>query len=285
MLAQKKFVVAGLVRNCEKHVKAEIRRIKDALSGAQHVSWLLIESDSSDATLSALADLKNEIPDFDYISLGVLRDRLQVRTERLAYCRNTFRREISSNPKYEDADYVIVSDLDGTNPDLTAASIASCWERDDWDGCTANQRGPYYDVWTLRHNEWSPNDCFEQYRFYLGMKQRAFKAYYKSIYARMIRLPLDSEWIEVDAAFGGFAIYKKAVMAHSEYIGVTSDGKEICEHVLFSQKLRHQGYRIFINPRLINSGKSMHTYQALAKLVALFFLGQKGLDLLKRILR
>jgi hypothetical protein len=212
----------------------------------------------------------------------VLRNKLPLRTQRTAYCRNAYLNEIRSDQKYGDIDYVVVADFDGLNTELTATSVDSCWERSDWDVCAANQRGPYYDVWTLRHQEWSPNDCFEQYRFYLDMKQPAFKAYYASVYARMIRVPLNADWIEVDSAFGGLAIYKRAAMVCGEYAGLTDDGKEVCEHVSLSRKLREQGHRIFINPRLINASSSEHTYKTLAKVIALFFLGQGGFDLLKK---
>jgi hypothetical protein len=283
MITQKRFLVAGVVRNCARSVKDEVLRIKDALSAAKNTSWLLIESDSTDSTLSALAELKSGISDFDYISLGTLRDKMRLRTERIAYCRNAYINEMRSNNKYQDVDYVVVADFDGMNSDLTAASIASCWERGDWDVCAANQKGPYYDLWALRHNEWSPNDCFEQYRFYLNMKQAAFKAYYASVYARMISVPLDADWIEVDSAFGGLAIYKKAAMDPAEYTGLTVDGKEVCEHVSFHGKLRQQGYRIFINPRLINKRGSQHAHKTLGKMVALLFLGRSGFDRLKQI--
>ena len=283
MIAQKKFLVTGLVRDCAKSVKDEVMRIKDALSGAGNISWLLIESDSADSTLSVLSELRNDIPDFDYISLGVLRDKIALRTERIAYCRTVYVKEVRSNPKYADISYVVVADFDGMNSGLTAESIDSCWARDDWDVCTANQKGSYYDLWALRQDEWSPNDCFEQYRFYLSMRQPAFKAYYASVFSRMIRLPTDADWIEVNSAFGGLAIYKKAVMDIAEYNGLTVDGKEVCEHVSFHKMVRQQGYRIFINPKLINNKSSHHTYKTFGKIVALFFLGRNGFDRLKQI--
>jgi hypothetical protein len=241
-----------------------------------------VESDSNDSTLEVLSALKNEVADFEYLTMGSLRGQMPVRTERLAYCRNAYLQEIRSNDKYRDIDYVVVSDFDGMNTHLTSISIDSCWERDDWDVCTANQDGPYYDVWSIRHPEWSPNDCFEQYRFLLNLKVSAYKAYYVSVFSRMITIPLNAPWIEVDAAFGGLGVYKKEALISSKYVGVTKAGQEICEHVLLSEKIKEGGYKIFINPRLINTRRSEHINRNLKNIFALFFLGQPGLDWLKK---
>ena len=278
------FLVAGVVRNCAKQVRSDVLKIRDALVGSQSISWLLVESDSNDQTIEVLESLKNEIPNFDFITVGALRDRMPIRTDRLAYCRNTFLEAIRSQEKYRDIDYVLVSDFDGMNTHLTPASIDSCWERDDWDVCTANQDGPYYDVWTIRHPFWSPNDCFEQYRFMLGLKVSAYKAYYEAVYSRMITIPMDVQWIEVDAAFGGLSLYKKEVIICSSYAGVTPAGVEICEHVVLSEGIKKAGFKIFLNPRLINTKRSEHINKALKTIAALFFFGQNGLDRLKKII-
>lgn len=272
-----------MVRNCANQVTSDVKKIADALVGAKSISYLLVESDSSDATLEVLSKLKNDIPRFDYLTKGSLRAQMPIRTDRLAYCRNRYLDAIRTDEKYRDIDYVLVSDFDGMNTHLTRASIDSCWERDDWDVCTANQDGPYYDVWTIRHPQWSPNDCFEQYHTMLNNKVSAFKAYYQSVYARMITIPLDSEWMEIDAGFGGLGLYKKEALICSHYTGVTEDGKEICEHVLLSEGIKKAGFKIFLNPRLINTKRSEHINKALKTIVALFFLGQSGLERLKKI--
>lgn len=277
------FLVVGVVRNCANQVQSDVKKIEEALLGAKSIRYLLVESDSNDATLEVLAHLKNTIPQFDYFTKGSLRTQMPIRTERLAYCRNSYLDAIRTDEKYHDIDYVLVSDFDGMNTHLTASSIDSCWERDDWDVCTANQDGPYYDVWTIRHPQWSPNDCFEQYRTMLSNKISAYKAYYQAVYSRMITIPLDADWIEIDAGFGGLGLYKKEALICSKYIGVTESGQEICEHVLLSEKIKEEGFRIFLNPRLINTKRSEHINKAIKTIVALFFLGQTGLDRLKKI--
>lgn len=279
------FLVAGVVRNCANHVKSDVKKIQDALAGVHNVSWLLVESDSDDQTVEVLKGLKNEITNFDFMTVGTLRDQMPIRTDRLAYCRNTFLEAIRSQEKYRNIDYVLVSDFDGMNTHLTPASIDSCWERNDWDVCTANQDGPYYDVWTIRHPFWSPNDCYEQYRYMLSLKVRAFVAYYDAVYSRMITIPKNAEWIEVDAAFGGLAIYKREAIISSRYAGITEAGVEICEHVVLSEGIKKAGFSIFLNPRLINTRRSEHINKSLYNIAALFLFGKNGPDRLKKLIR
>ena len=75
----------------------------------------------------------------------------------------------------------------------------------------------------------------------------------------MITIPKDSDWIPVDSAFGGFAIYRRSIMNFGECRGSLDNGKEVCEHVAFHQDLRAAGARIYINPTLINAGLTSHT--------------------------
>jgi hypothetical protein len=72
-------------------------------------------------------------------------------------------------------------------------------------------------------------------------------------------LPLESDWLEVDSAFGGLAVYKKSVMMHGQYIGRYENGMEIAEHVPFHMEIRAHGGRILINPRLINTDYTEHS--------------------------
>ena len=75
----------------------------------------------------------------------------------------------------------------------------------------------------------------------------------------MIEIPENSEWIEVDSAFGGLAIYKRDAIFGQFYIGINSTGSETCEHVSFHKELRSLGKKIFINPALINGGLNEHS--------------------------
>jgi hypothetical protein len=247
------FLVVGLVRNCAGYVKGDVISLSAALAKVKSLHWLLVESDSTDGTILALEELSREVHNFSFISLGVLRHSIPLRTERIAHCRNHYLNELDGNALYHNIEYVIVSDFDGMNTLITEDGISSCWERGFWDACMANQKGPYYDIWALRQKEWCNNDCWAQHRFLKRYIDDEEMLMYASVYSKMITLPSDSEWIEVDSAFGGLAIYKRSKIGSARYVGTNKDGEEICEHVSFHEQMRRQGCHLFINPRLINA--------------------------------
>ena len=125
--------------------------------------------------------------------------------------------------------------------------------------CTANQRGPYYDVWPLRHKHWSPNDCWAQYKFFVKNGLSVKKSKFAAVYSRMVEIDEHLDWIEVDSAFGGLAVYRRETLSDVQYIGVNEFGEEICEHLSLNAQIKSKGYRIFINPKLINAGYTRHT--------------------------
>lgn len=252
-------LVMGVVRNGEAHLASDVALLQAALADAKALKWLVIESDSDDHTLRELQGLQQRTPHFHHESLGELRSRLPLRTARIAHCRNHALHTLRHDPAYADVDLVVVADLDGTNPLLNADAIRSCWVRDDWDVCTANQAAPYYDVYALRHPEWSPNDCWAQYHFLKRHSPISEYGLYASVYARMITIPRHAPWIEVDSAFGGLALYRRHALAHGDYIGLTPQGKEVCEHVTLHATLRARGCRIAINPALVNAGYTPHS--------------------------
>lgn len=257
--ADSRILVTGIVRDCASCIESEVERLAAALAAFRGVGWLLIESDSGDDTPARLRALERRLENFRFISLGRLGDSIPMRSQRLATCRNTYLHEIRRDPRYADIDFVMVTDLDGTNSKITQSAVASCWRRQDWDVCTANQSGPYYDVWALRHAEWSPNDCWAQYRFLVRHDMSSERARTVSVHARMIRLDPGAEWIEVQSAFGGLAIYRRRAVESGKYAGLDAEGYELCEHVPFHADLRANGSRIFINPSLINTDYTEHS--------------------------
>jgi len=253
------FLVAGVVRNSEHHLRPDVMRLRQALSGFGKLQWLLVESDSTDSTLSVLKGLENDVPDFRYVSLGKLSNRLPQRTARIAHCRNAYVEQIRNHAAYKNLDYIVVADFDGLNSHISDAAIATCFERNDWDACTANQRGPYYDVWALRHPTWCANDCWAQFRFMRKFVADSKVAKFVSIYSKMMVIPPESDWIAVDSAFGGLAIYRRELFESGRYAGLTENDAQVCEHVAFHAAMRERGYRIYINPGLINAEYTEYT--------------------------
>jgi hypothetical protein len=239
-------------------VARAVETLARATAGFANVQFLVIESDSTDATLAELARLRQQSERFEFIALGSLAERIPARTERIAHCRNRYLEELRSNARYSSVDYVMVADLDGVNNDLRREALETCWSTTTpWDVVAANQRDAYYDIWALRHPDWCPVDCHEQYERLRGIFDRP-RALAIAIHSRMARLSPRAAWIEVDSAFGGLAIYRREALLAGDYSGIAG-GKSICEHVPLHAQLRAKGFRIFINPALINAHRTDHS--------------------------
>lgn len=248
--------IVGVVRDGARSLPGSVEALEKAARGFRRARFRIVESDSTDATAEVLKRLA-ATRDLTWSSAGTLRTHMKSRTERIAFCRNLLRETVERDGA--GYDYVLVADLDGVNDTVTAAGLESCWQvREPWDVLTANQDGPYYDIWALRHPVWSPGDCwrdFAQLRPLFGDGPAREMA----VHARQAVLPSDVAPVEVDSAFGGLALYRREAFLAGTYRGVEDDGTEICEHVGFHRDLRAKGYRIFINPRLLNSSPLEHT--------------------------
>jgi hypothetical protein len=264
-LSDAKILIVGIARNCENDIRHDVLRLYAAFKSAERLYWFIVESDSSDRTPEVLASLESEVPDFRFRSLGNLEASIPHRTHRLSYCRNVCLDELNSNPAYASVDLVVVADLDGVNNLVASEGIESCFTRSDWDVCTANQRGPYYDLWALRHPVWNPNDCLKQYAFLVQRGTQRELAAWVSSYGKMITIPESADWIPVDSAFGGLGIYRRSILAGARYEGVDENGEGICEHVPLNNQLRARGAKIFINPRLINTTYTENSRQRTVK--------------------
>lgn len=257
-LGEANILIVGLARDCERVISSEVKKIDDAFSSAKSAKWLIIESDSSDNTTAVLKSMSEKLS-LHYLSLGKLRDRLSKRTERIAECRNKYIELIRNDDDYALVDFVVVADLDGVNCNLTSESVISCWQmEEDWDACFANQSEAYYDISALRHENWSPNNCWGGYKFFVQHGINHFDALHASVYSRMIKIKETDKPIKVRSAFGGLGIYKRCLFEESNYSGLTADGCEVCEHVSFHEALYDKGCALYINPKLINCGLNEH---------------------------
>ncbi len=245
--------VVGLVRNGEASIGPAVERLAAALPEGHRVHWHVIESDSRDGTVAALESLRGRIPGFDFRSLGALAERHPKRTDRIAHCRNAGLEWLEAlRAGGAPVSHLLMADLDGVNDGLTREALASCWARDDWDGCMANQAGRYYDLWALRHPAWCPSDCWAEADFLGAHGVPRDRATMAAVYLRMLEIAPDHDWIAVESAFGGLAVYRAEALAGLRYRGLTEAGAEVCEHVPLHRAMRERGARLFINPRLLN---------------------------------
>lgn len=257
--AEASILITGLTRNGAHCVRRDVHKLLAATTGFRDVQVLIIESDSTDDTLAMLADMATKSAQFRYISLGRLDQQLPTRTERLAHCRNTYISAVREDPRYADVDYILVSDLDGMNDLLSATAIGSCFDvQEDWGVLTANQDGHYYDIWALRHPDWSPDDCLRL----LDRLEPLFgheTARDIAVYSRQVCISANAPPIAVQSAFGGLALYTRNALLAGGYAACDENGLEVCEHVPHHRKIGAAGYGIYINPRLINTGLTIHT--------------------------
>jgi hypothetical protein len=250
-------LIVGCVRNVESTIELELYKINQITDNFKNRKFLLIESDSKDKTINILNNIKTNKENFDFKTLGNLDKVYNFRTERIARCRMEYVNEINNNPKYFDVDLILVLDFDNINYLLTKKSILACFEKNGWDAVFANQKFAYYDIYALRHENWSPNDYRAQLDFLDKYRKDRFLNYWASAYSRMITIPENSEWIKVLSAFGGAALYKKDCFISNKYIGLIND-KEVCEHIAFNQELSKRNKKLYICPAFINSGFNEH---------------------------
>jgi hypothetical protein len=249
--SESNLLIAGTARDIAHCIDQEIRHLLSCTKQFQSTQVLIIESDSSDKTVEHLHNLKTEIKDFDFISLGQLGLTISSRTQRLSVCRNEIIKAVREDPKYQDIDYVLLADLDGVNTLLTPEKIAQCWSvKEDWSVICANQLNYYYDIWALRHPFWNPHNYLEQYQ-QLEPWMGPHQAHQIAIATKQIQLPTNQGLIPVDSAFGGLAIYTKQAYISGMY-DYSHTEIEDTEHVPFHQSLKKNGFKIFINSALIN---------------------------------
>lgn len=246
------FLVVGTIRNCEKTIVQTINSLSESLNWAEKVEYFFVESDSKDKSVDILMRLKNEIKHFDFETHGDLCQKMKSRTSRLAFCRNRY---LSYQRKYNKylSYYLIVVDMDGVFQRFECDLFSEINAKWNWAVMTANVRGRYYDIWALREDNWSPNDCWLAAKESQIMGLNKYQSYFNNVYSRMLIINKKNKNILVKSAFGGLAIYKIAsIPKQAEYLGINSDGEEICEHINFHESIYYGNLgKIFINPRLI----------------------------------
>ncbi len=251
-------IIVGIVRNIAGTITKDIQRLTAAFAYFKYIDWFLVESGSTDTSKAALAEISIENSDFKFTELQY--DESLTRTENMALARNTYLDYLRKDNMFKNYKYIVIADFNNLNNKINLKAVESCFEKTSWDVVTANQSGRYYDAWALRHPLWSPNDCWEQHAFFRKYTKFPERAITYSLRSRMLRIPLDSEWIKVESAFGGLAIYKSKLLGTSaKYAGKTDLSNNVCEHVPFHATLVENGAQIYINPKFVNTRTTDHS--------------------------
>ena len=251
--------IVGLVRNAEKTIASDIRRLDAATQRFQNKQWFLVESDSDDGTLQALGSLRDEITGFSFQSLGNLRQELPDRVDRIAYCRNAYLDWVTTRASLGSNDWVLIADLDGINTLVDEFGVTAALNSGDADAYFANQLGPYYDIFALRAPNWCETDVFHEMHKLTAQGVQGLKAYRAAVQSKMITIPRTAEPIEVDSAFGGLAFYRASIIGDARYASRDELGQAVCEHVVFNHAIKERGARLVVFPQLINAKYTDHT--------------------------
>ena len=266
----KKVAVVGTISNASSKLRSDLQNLLNALEDFELVQVFLVESDSTDSTISILENLREDVPDFDFVTMGTLKEKIPERINRIRYCRNIYVKRVRSILNEKEIDFIVVADLDGMNARISAKALESCFTRNDWGGVLANQTGGYYDVLALRHPTWCPQDVLAELRelkarinkaplpFFAFIRRTKRRLEYdrarnKAIYSKMVRIKKTEQWMEVNSGFGGLGIYKASIFAKFDYSLREEDLDFESEHVAFSRQIIESGEKIFINPRMINN--------------------------------
>jgi hypothetical protein len=131
-------------------------------------------------------------------------------------------------------DYMLVIDSLTLHTEITA-NLFSCFKPEripNWDVLFANQLYKYYDIDNL-----ITEDTLEFHK----EKDPSIKKEMKM--KLQIHIPADSDLIEVKSAFGGLAIYHKAVIQ-------TNNSYKNDEHISFNLKVSEVTNRMYIDPSI-----------------------------------
>lgn len=252
--------LVGIVRDQAQSIQRNLEHLVANLQDFGNVFVHIVESDSSDETLEKIQDMAKKYPRFTFESCGKLSSIFPKRISRVRHCRNRyahFLRQLEIK-----IDFTCVADLDDINYKLRPAAIRDCLSSSIyWDACFANQRFGYYDIYALRARNWCEEDIFDELartRMNATSKLSESKIRSQVIYKKMRRIHESDDWIPVESAFGGFAIYRGNPFLNYDYTQVQVAKQDECEHVALHDKMILTGLKLFINPKLINSNVNEH---------------------------
>lgn len=263
--AHRSAVFVGVARNCATWLPGVLDNLQRMAGLYERSAFIFVVSDSTDDSSSILTKWLARGRQGEVIDLGVLADRLPLRTERIAHVRNFCLDRINASD-WTGHDHLIVTDLD----DVMAmpVSVESFEQAIDWlDGSPsraavfANAEPRYYDIWALRHDQWCPGDCW--HRIWGRPSSVTFEAAkFREVFARQFVLPRDLPPVQVRSAFGGLGVYRLSYARNARYVGIDEQGRESSEHVAFNEAIGAAGGELHIFPALQVHAPGQHLYRS-----------------------
>ena len=259
-LKKKRAVFAGTARNCAQFLPIVLRNVSQFAALYEDAAFVIAENDFEDETKSTLRSWLCRQSHGHLIDLDGLMAIEQIRTQRIATARNACLDLISKS--YCDYDHLVMLDFDDVNAlpiSIEAFSEAANFlqENPAAAGVFANQAKAYYDIRALRHRTWCVDDCWRQVTarprwMPLGLATMLY------VYRRQFAIPADARPIRVSSAFGGLGVYTMSKILDCRYEGLDADGREVCGHVPFNQKICDHGGELYIYPKLLNHPPREH---------------------------
>ena len=235
-------VFGATVRNVGPYIAKALQNIERCGLMFSEFALVIYENDSVDDTRDILKS--NSKPNYHYIFEDNVKESR--RTMRLERGRNL----ILDKVKSLDFTHMVLLDLDDVNDSgKFVDTLATCFAVDGWDMLSATQTTGYYDLWALRKKGDVDFDLAVKLRqqWYNMNRNDQYANRYKHVYE-------PGQFLEVDSAFGGAAIYK--ITPHlfaCSYSGEYSNGWEKCEHVDFNRCLKSKGAQLYINTSFLTS--------------------------------
>jgi len=248
-------IFAGCVRDCAAHLPQVLANCARLAAATEKAFFLFAENDSADATKAILANWCEGRINARVLCFDGLHARLSKRTERIAFLRNQLLEAIREQG-LADYDALCVLDFDEVNagviaPEGFSAAVEFLFSAPENAGVFAVSHPVYYDIYALRHEHWSPGDCWKAFR--TAPVERRAEIFQTLVCDRQVPIAKTAAPIAVDSAFGGLGLYRLAYTLDATYVGLDSDGEETCEHVSFNADIRRRGGALHIFPGLRNS--------------------------------
>ena len=266
-------IILGCAQNCGQYIHGVFQNIQRLSLHFPNTHTLILENDSTDDTISQIRLHSHLLNQVTARSFSGLNNQIPAKTERLAHLRNGAMQWLHQNHTSTENTLVLMLDLDEVN--ATPWPIPSWLNALEWflskpdaAGLFANQQGPYYDLWALRHPKRCPVDVWQEVlNLHLRQPTLSDEELIKHAYQPwQFQISSSGPPEEVDSAFGGIGFYKLSWLqqTHQPYSGLISLWLEhpehgsklvrwqVAEHVSFHAGLRKAGASLWIHPALIN---------------------------------
>ena len=232
-----KAIFAGCARNIARELENSLPDMYRLASEFDEYAIIVYENDSTDDTLTVLNNFSRNKRNVFIISESNV---LGCRTERLARGRNALLN--LAREKFPDYDLLVMMDMDYTRQNTKSLRQVAESMVGDWNAITAVSRQNYYDWWAFRaRNLGLDYDCHNE--------EEKMNGNCDEWSIRTKHLRMNETFRRVESAFNGIAVYKfQQIPKDAKYVGL-KNGKEICEHVMFHEKLPV----IYIHPGIVTS--------------------------------